>query len=117
MLPKNYQTLSVPEIEAQGAVLLDPQSSLKQKKKALMILAHRGSFEAYRLLKRYRRESEPEPELRVWADMAFDECKTFLRTNLYKENQIVFNAILNVGRNDPCPCGSGKKFKYCCGKA
>ena len=19
------------------------------------------------------------------------------------------------GRNDPCPCGSGKKFKYCCG--
>ena len=22
----------------------------------------------------------------------------------------------NVGRNDPCPCGSGKKFKKCCGK-
>ena len=22
-----------------------------------------------------------------------------------------------VGRNDPCPCGSGKKFKRCCGKA
>jgi uncharacterized protein len=22
-----------------------------------------------------------------------------------------------VGRNDPCPCGSGKKFKQCCGKA
>jgi uncharacterized protein len=22
-----------------------------------------------------------------------------------------------VGRNDPCPCGSGKKFKACCGKA
>ncbi len=21
-----------------------------------------------------------------------------------------------VGRNDPCPCGSGKKYKYCCGK-
>ena len=20
------------------------------------------------------------------------------------------------GRNDPCPCGSGKKFKHCCGK-
>ena len=20
------------------------------------------------------------------------------------------------GRNDPCPCGSGKKFKKCCGK-
>lgn len=21
-----------------------------------------------------------------------------------------------VGRNDPCPCGSGKKYKHCCGK-
>ena len=23
---------------------------------------------------------------------------------------------LKVGRNDPCPCGSGKKFKRCCGR-
>jgi len=22
----------------------------------------------------------------------------------------------NPGRNDPCPCGSGKKYKHCCGK-
>ena len=22
----------------------------------------------------------------------------------------------NIGRNDPCPCGSGKKYKKCCGK-
>lgn len=21
-----------------------------------------------------------------------------------------------VGRNDPCPCGNGRKFKKCCGK-
>jgi len=20
------------------------------------------------------------------------------------------------GRNDPCPCGSGKKYKHCCGR-
>jgi preprotein translocase subunit SecA len=25
-------------------------------------------------------------------------------------------AIPTVGRNEPCPCGSGKKFKQCCGK-
>ena len=24
------------------------------------------------------------------------------------------NAAKKVGRNDPCPCGSGKKFKQCC---
>ena len=22
-----------------------------------------------------------------------------------------------VGRNEPCPCGSGKKYKHCCGRA
>ena len=25
--------------------------------------------------------------------------------------------FLKVGRNDPCPCGSGKKYKNCCGRA
>ena len=25
-------------------------------------------------------------------------------------------AAPKVGRNDPCPCGSGKKFKQCCGR-
>jgi len=29
---------------------------------------------------------------------------------IWKEN------IRKVGRNDPCPCGSGKKYKHCCGK-
>jgi preprotein translocase subunit SecA len=27
------------------------------------------------------------------------------------------NMSQKVGRNDPCPCGSGKKFKNCCGKS
>jgi preprotein translocase subunit SecA len=26
-------------------------------------------------------------------------------------------AVVKVGRNDPCPCGSGKKYKKCCGAA
>ena len=25
------------------------------------------------------------------------------------------NPYAGIGRNDPCPCGSGKKFKKCCG--
>ena len=24
--------------------------------------------------------------------------------------------VKKIGRNDPCPCGSGKKYKYCCGR-
>ncbi len=26
------------------------------------------------------------------------------------------NQTKKIGRNDPCPCGSGKKYKYCCGR-
>ena len=28
----------------------------------------------------------------------------------------IVNKTQTVGRNDPCPCGSGKKYKNCCGK-
>ncbi|AKH19770.1 YchJ family protein [Sedimenticola thiotaurini] len=27
------------------------------------------------------------------------------------------NSSPKIGRNDPCPCGSGKKYKKCCGSA
>ncbi|MGB0784413.1 MAG: SEC-C metal-binding domain-containing protein [Marinomonas sp.] len=29
-------------------------------------------------------------------------------------NKSVKNAARHIGRNDPCPCGSGKKYKKCC---
>ena len=25
-------------------------------------------------------------------------------------------SVKKVGRNEPCPCGSGKKYKNCCGR-
>ncbi len=31
-------------------------------------------------------------------------------------NKTVVNEAPKIGRNDPCPCGSGKKYKNCCGK-
>ena len=32
------------------------------------------------------------------------------------ENAQVVRITPKVGRNDPCPCGSGKKYKHCCGR-
>jgi len=32
-----------------------------------------------------------------------------------KVNKPIVNKTPKVGRNDPCPCGSGKKYKKCCG--
>ena len=40
------------------------------------------------------------------------------RKALYKEQKLsttIVNTQPKVGRNDPCPCGSGKKYKKCCG--
>ena len=37
-------------------------------------------------------------------------------TNESKETKKVTKKSTKVGRNDPCPCGSGKKYKQCCGK-
>ena len=31
-------------------------------------------------------------------------------------NKTVVNTEPKIGRNDPCPCGSGKKYKNCCGR-
>ena len=34
----------------------------------------------------------------------------------YKQSRTVRRATPKIGRNDPCPCGSGKKYKHCCGR-
>ena len=53
-------------------------------------------------------------ELPQW-DAIFTEEK---RKELYKEqkNSGTVRKEKKVGRNDPCPCGSGKKYKKCCGR-
>jgi Uncharacterized protein conserved in bacteria len=39
------------------------------------------------------------------------------RNEITKEFRVSKMAVsTKVGRNDPCPCGSGKKYKKCCGK-
>ena len=48
-------------------------------------------------------------------DGIFSEEKRAEIQKQYKESKIVRN-LDKVGRNDLCPCGSGKKYKKCCGK-
>ena len=66
---------------------------------------------------------------RIDKDISIYLLKSEIRQNIERK-QVVKNAITNdskdhakvqkkstkVGRNDPCPCGSGKKYKQCCGK-
>lgn len=39
-----------------------------------------------------------------------------LKSDPKKSNVVQLSTKKKVGRNDPCPCGSGKKFKKCCGR-
>jgi len=53
-------------------------------------------------------------ELTEWDDILSEER----RKELYKEqkNSGTVHVEKKPGRNDPCPCGSGKKYKFCCGR-
>ena len=46
---------------------------------------------------------------RQWENKAFTDRELQAKNN--KQDKKV-----KIGRNDPCPCGSGKKYKKCCGK-
>ena len=48
-------------------------------------------------------------------DGIFSEEKRAEIAKAYKASKTVVNEN-KIGRNDPCPCGSGKKYKNCCGK-
>ena len=52
--------------------------------------------------------------LEEWLNV-FDEDKLKSIVKDYKRSKIV-HVEKKPGRNDPCPCGSGKKYKNCCGR-
>ena len=54
-------------------------------------------------------------ELPEWDELLTAERRKELYREQKKSGTIVKER--KVGRNEPCPCGSGKKYKYCCGRA
>ncbi|HZG74910.1 MAG TPA: SEC-C metal-binding domain-containing protein [Paenibacillus sp.] len=56
---------------------------------------------------------ERTAEVAVWKQELEDEERRRLTSSLL--NPAPVRAEAKVGRNDPCPCGSGKKYKKCCG--
>ena len=53
-------------------------------------------------------------ELPQWEPIFSDEKRRELYMEQKKSGTIVKGP--KIGRNDPCPCGSGKKYKKCCGR-
>ena len=55
---------------------------------------------------------------RLWSNYGHTPSEL---TGVRKSNLLPFPSVhplrvQKTGRNEPCPCGSGKKHKYCCGK-
>ena len=53
-------------------------------------------------------------ELPQWDEIFTKERQKELYLEQKKSGTVV--KAHKIGRNDPCPCGSGKKYKYCCGR-
>ena len=51
--------------------------------------------------------------IKAWKNILPEE-KINEITRKYREDNMAHSD--KIGRNDPCPCGSGKKYKNCCGK-
>jgi preprotein translocase subunit SecA len=86
------KTLTAVEIRAQEDIQPDDQSHVEN-----VTAVHPG---------------EAEPEYAATngnGDVALAEAAT-------KKKAQPARAGMKVGRNDPCPCGSGKKYKHCHGK-
>lgn len=65
-------------------------------------------------LKEYRRKAEYFSEARYF-ELYPEEKESEGRKVCDADNTYVRSSV-KVGRNDPCPCGSGKKYKKCCGR-
>ena len=63
------------------------------------------------------REEQPQRAVQTRPDMSrYQTSRSDLVTNGEKKANAPVKVDKHVGRNDPCPCGSGKKYKNCHGK-
>ena len=55
-------------------------------------------------------------ELKEWNGVLSEEKRREI-TKAWRVSKQYVNKEAKVGPNDPCPCGSGKKYKKCCGRS
>lgn len=79
----------------------------------------------WREQKEHAREFEREPTDNEWATLVTRACLAsgasqnigyvdFNKIRSKERTPQLISSSRKVGRNDPCPCGSGKKYKLCC---
>lgn len=95
----------VPESEVGqlAARLYEEGATRRERQELLAFLARHGTARAASELQRFLERCEPG--LRRFAELAYEEALGRAEP-----------ASRTLGRQDPCPCGSGRKFKDCCAR-
>ena len=97
-----------------------------QKNSLLLLIVIGGAMLAFiftDLLSNVGGGEEPTPTATIYGEEVNDEELNELNESEAETDQNssdtakpVIRSAPKVGRNSPCPCGSGKKYKQCCGK-
>jgi hypothetical protein len=88
------------EIESLAKRLYETGIDPRERQRILVFLARQGSPCAIAQLRRF-------------VELAGSEVQSFARLAL-EEALVLSEQPKRIGRNDACPCGSGRKFKDCC---
>lgn len=94
-----------------GALVLPDERQMEQARREEALRAQRIAAQRMRLLTNRRPVEEAMTETQRAAQRAADSAG---QRPSARPQPIVREAT--VGRNDPCPCGSGKKYKHCHGR-
>ena len=97
------QLLSIPLVAGEMDSHWPKEPLSQEKKDELLMWMIAGAGRAYRQFADARREGAED----FYVEPLDDEDEYYPETFVRAEPK--------VGRNEPCPCGSGKKYKKCCG--
>lgn len=97
------QLLSIPLVAGEMDSHWPTEPLTQEKKDELLMWMIAGAGRAYRHFADARREGAED----FYVEPLDDEDEYYPETFVRAEPK--------VGRNEPCPCGSGKKYKKCCG--
>jgi hypothetical protein len=105
--------------EAFDRRFIDPQLLRYEHFEHDLTLALLNSAEpSSRFGKEYAALGDPVEELSGWYELSreYSEDRThdLELPPLFPAPEPVINPLRGIGRNDPCPCGSGRKYKKCC---
>jgi len=92
------------------------RAAMRQDRVDLSIAGDEEDVEIELGLREHRTTPKPTPYLRISDNWVRRDIDKTPRGGATVHNHVVQEPIrvVKIGRNEPCPCGSGKKYKKCC---